>query len=79
MVVGGAAWLAAAYAAPAVSLVRARLSGPVTAALAVAYVLVLVVLAHVSAEAADFQRAAAGLDAGPAPSILNELLKPLRW
>ncbi len=75
---GGAAWLAATYVGPVVSLLRSPFGHMPTLALALLYLILLVALAHVSAETLRFEAAHAGGD-GSGFSIPGELVQPLRW
>jgi hypothetical protein len=79
VITGGFAWLFAMYVGPAVSLLRSPFGRPVTTTLGVLYVLLLFSFAHVSAQAVRLEAARAGTQATPLPSLLNELVQPLRW
>ena len=79
VIVGGAAWLFAAYVGPAVSLFRSPFGRRITVALGVAYLLVLISLAHVSAQAVRLEMARDAKSTKPPPTALNELIQPLRW
>lgn len=75
---GGAAWLAATYVGPMVSLLRSPFSRAATLGLALLYVLLLGAVAFVSAESRRFEAEHIGSD--PADiSVLGELFKPMRW
>lgn len=75
---GGMAWFAAMYVGPVVSLLRSPFGRSADYTLCGVYLLLVLALAHVSAQAAHFEAARGGI-AGPAPTLLNELLQPLRW
>ncbi len=75
---GGAGWLAAAYVGPVISLIRSPFGMVPTAALALAYLGLLLALAYVSAEALRFEAAHVGTDP-TAFTLPGELLQPLRW
>ncbi len=79
VIVGGGAWLFATYLGPAVSLLRSPFGRRTTVALGVAYLLLLLSLAHVSAQAVRLEMARDASSTKPPPTLLNELVKPLRW
>ena len=79
VVVGGAAWLSASYLGPAVSLLRSPFGRGITVALGIAYLVLLVSLAHVSAQAVRLEIARDAKSTKPPPTLLNELVQPLRW
>ena len=76
---GGCAWFLAAYLGPAVSLLRSPFEWRITIAVGVAYLLVLLLLAYLGSQAVALEAARAGIEVSPAPTLLNELLQPLRW
>lgn len=78
IVSGGAAWLAATYVGPVVSLLRSPFSRAATLGLALVYLLLLGAVAFVSAESRRFEAAHSGDDPA-AISVLGELFKPMRW
>lgn len=78
VIVGGVAWLAATYVGPVVSLLRSPFDWRANYGLGVVYMLLVLALAHVSAQARHFQAARGGI-VGPPPTLLTELLQPLRW
>lgn len=78
VIAGGMAWFAAMYIGPVVSLRRSPFGWRADYGLGAVYVLLVLALAHVSAQSAHFQAARGGI-VGPPPTLLNELLQPLRW
>lgn len=76
---GGVAWLATMYVGPIVSLLRSPFGWRANYGLGGAYLALVLALAHVSGQASHFEAARGGSDAGPPPTLLNELLQPLRW
>ena len=78
-VVGGLAWSCAVYVGPAVSLLRSPFGWRITTLLGGAYLLLLLATAHVSAQAVRLEAARAGIEALPGPTLLDELVQPLRW
>ena len=76
---GGLAWISAMYIGPVVSLLRSPFGLRITASLGVVYLLLVISLAHVSAQAVRLEVARGVLGADAAPTWLNELLQPLRW
>ena len=78
IVSGGAAWLAATYVGPVVSLLRSPFGRPATLGLAIVYVLLLGAVAFVSAESRRFEAAHIGTNPA-AISMFGELFKPMRW
>ena len=79
VIVGGVAWFSAAYIGPALSLLRSPFGRGITAALGVGYLVLLVSLAHVSAQAVRLEIARDAKYSKPPPTLLNELVQPLRW
>ncbi len=79
VITGGFAWLFAVYVGPAVSLLRSPFGRPVTVTLGVVYVLLLVSVAYVSAQAVRLEAARSGTEVAPPPTLINELMQPLRW
>ena len=79
LIAGGCAWFMAAYLGPAVSLLRSPFGRRVTIAVGVAYLLVLLLVAYLGSEAFALEAARAGNEVSPAPTLLNELIQPLRW
>lgn len=75
---GGVAWLSATYLGPVISLLRSPFGRAATLAAAGVYLLLLLGLAHVSAEAMRFEAAHRDGDT-TSFSILGELVQPLRW
>ena len=78
-IVGAAAWLAAMYVGPAVSLLRSPFGRPATLALAAAYLVLVVLFAYVSAQAVELEIARDPKSPKPPTSVLKELFQPLRW
>lgn len=78
LVSGSVAWLAATYVGPVVSLLRSPFGSAPTGAVALAYLLLLTALAHISAETLRFEAVHTGGD-GTAFSIQGELVQPMRW
>jgi hypothetical protein len=79
LIVGGGAWFAATYIGPAVSLLRSPFDWRITAALGIAYLLLLICLAHVGAQAVRLAADRAGKDDSATANLLHELVQPLRW
>jgi hypothetical protein len=75
---GGAAWLAATYVGPLISLLRSPFGRLPTRLLGVAYGLLLLALVYVGAETRRFEAASAGGDAS-AVTYVGEFLQPFRW
>ena len=78
-VLGGGGWLAAMYLGPAVSLVRSPFGRPATLSLAGAYVVLVLLLAFVNAQVVLLELAIDPELDKPPPTVLNELIQPLRW
>ena len=79
VVTGGTGWFLATYVGPAVSLLRSPFTRRVTIGLAMAYLVLLVLVAYVSRQALLLEAARSGRDAGAATTLLAEILQPLRW
>ena len=79
VILGGVAWLCAIYVGPAVSLIRSPFGRRVSVALGVAYVVLMLALAYASAKAVRLEMARDPALEKPAPTLLNELVQPLRW
>ncbi len=79
VVAGGAAWFLTTYAGPVVSLVRSPFRRRTNIALGVAYLVTLLALAWVSAQAARVETLGSGGEPGLIFSVLRELVQPLRW
>jgi hypothetical protein len=79
VIAGGAAWFFAIYAGPVVSLVRSPFQRRTNIALGTAYLVVLLSLAWVSAQAVRVEAAGAGDVPGFIYSVLRELVQPFRW
>jgi hypothetical protein len=75
---GGAAWLAATYVGPVVSLLRSPFGRAATLALTAVYLVVLGAVALVSLESRRFEAAHSGGDPA-AISVLGEFFEPMRW
>ncbi len=78
-IAGGAAWFLAAYAGPVVALVRSPFQRHTNIALGFAYLVLLVVLAYVNAQAVRVEAAVSGDEPGLIFSVLRELVQPFRW
>lgn len=79
IITGGFAWFAVTYLGPVVSLLRSPFGMRVTAGLACAYVLLLMVFAYVGTEALRLDQTRAGLEPDSQLTFFAELLQPLRW
>ena len=75
---GGAAWLAASYVGPVVSLLRSPFGRAATAAMTLLYVLLLGASAFVRTEARRFEAVHVGDDPA-AIWVLGALFEPGRW
>lgn len=78
-ILGGGAWLSAMYLGPVVSLLRSPFGRNATITLGVAYLLLVCSLAYVSAQAVKIELARNPNIGKPPPTVLNELIQPLRW
>jgi hypothetical protein len=78
-IAGGTAWFLAAYAGPAVALVRSPFQRHTNIALGIGYLAVLLILAWVSSHAVRVEASVSGKEAGLAFSVLRELVQPFRW
>ena len=78
-IAGGAAWFLAAYAGPVIALVRSPFQRHTNIALGFAYLVLLFVLAYVSAQAVRVEAAGTGSVPGLIYSVLRELVQPFRW
>ncbi len=67
------------YLGPAVSLVRSPFGRPATLSLAGAYVVLVLLLAFVNAQAVRLELAIDPALGKPPPTVINELIQPLRW
>jgi hypothetical protein len=76
---GGLAWFGTAYVGPAVSLIRSPFGWRITTMLGLAYLSLLLALAHVDAQAVRLDAARAGIETSPPATLLGELVQPLRW
>ncbi len=76
---GGGAWFLATYAGPLVSLMRSPFHRRTNIALGIAYLLVLLVLCWITAQAVRVESAVSGDEPGLIFSVLRELVQPLRW
>ena len=79
VIAGGVAWFLATYVGPVVSLVRSPFQRRTNIALGIAYMVVLLALAWVSAQAVRVEAAVSGDEPGLIFSILRELVQPFRW
>ena len=79
LTVGAAAWLAAMYVGPVVAVLRSPFSRLATTSLAIAYVAGVILAAAISAEVVQLQRMRAGDTTFVKPSLVTELVQPLRW
>ena len=79
LIAGGGAWFLAIYLGPTVCLLRSPLGRGANLTLAAAYLVVLLALSAVSMDAARSQAGGSGNAAEPLPSLLTELVQPLRW
>ena len=78
-IAGGAGWFLATYAGPVVSLVRSPFQRRTNIALGIAYLIVLLALAWVSAQAVQVETTGSGDAPGLFFSVLRELVQPFRW
>ena len=76
---GGAGWFMATYAGPVVSLVRSPFDKRVNIALAISYLIALLLLCFVSAQAGYVEAAVTGDKLGLIFSVMRELVQPFRW
>ncbi len=79
VIAGGAGWFLATYAGPAVSLVRSPFQRRTNIALGIAYMVLLLALSWVSAQAVRVEAAVSGAEPGLIFSVLRELVQPFRW
>jgi len=76
---GGAAWFMATYAGPVVALVRSPFDKRVNIALTISYLILLLLLCWVHAQAGHVEAAVTGEKPGMIFSILRELVQPFQW
>jgi hypothetical protein len=79
VIAGGAGWFLATYAGPVVSLVRSPFHRRTNIVLGVAYLVVLLALSWVSAQAVRVEAAGSGDEPALIISVLRELVQPFRW
>jgi hypothetical protein len=79
VIAGGAGWFLATYAGPVVSLVRSPFHRRTSIALGSAYMILLLALAGVSAQAVRVEAAVSGDEPGLIIGVLRELVQPFRW
>lgn len=77
--IGGVAWLSAVYLGPAVTLMRSPFGWRITVSLGAGYLLLLLAVAYVSAQASRLEVARAGLEPEAPSTLLDELVQPLWW
>lgn len=77
--VGGLAWFSATYFGPLISLFRSPFGWRATTALGGAYLLLVLAVAHVSAQALRLDAARGGMTSGFPTTLFHELVQPLRW
>ena len=76
---GGAGWFGAIYAGPLVSLLRSPFSRRTNITLGIVYLLQLLLLCWITAQAVQVEADAAADVPGLIFSVLRELVQPLRW
>jgi len=80
VVTGGAAWLISVYVGPLVSLLRSPFSKRITIILAGLYILLVLSTAYINMQAVRLETMLSATNtAGPEPTLINELIQPLRW
>ena len=78
-IIGGVAWLSAMYVGPAISLLRSPFGRAPTISLGAAYLVLVFLLAYISAQAVEFERQRDPKSPKAPPTVINELFQPLRW
>jgi len=79
LVTGGMAWFLAIYAGPVVSLARSPFQRRTNIALGIAYMIVLLTLCWISAQAVRLEAAVSGSESRMIFTVLRELVQPFRW
>jgi hypothetical protein len=78
-IAGGAGWFLATYAGPVVSLMRSPFPRRTNIALGIAYLVLLLALSWVGAQAAHVESSVSGDVPGLMIGVLKELVQPFRW
>ena len=79
VIIGGSAWLISVYVGPLISLLRSPFGRRITLILAGLYILLVLFTAFLNMQAVRLETMRGGITAGPEPTLINELIQPLRW